>query len=360
MNSPPDPPNAATETDLPGPLAPLDDHDPVPTVAEPVNAVLDGSDSPVDAEGFGDPDDEGTFEDVTPNLPVQKYQAIVPSIQGVLDRTEPRNQALSFVPFRKDGDIEAFLTALAQSQPASVPRRPQFCATEGCGNPAAMLEGTDGRYRPGSHCVSCAKKHGTVRTIEKVKGAVERIPKRYRGMTFDSPHVVGRVRPELLELGRKVVDDEVLSIVIAGDSGNGKSILAASMCNYILSKATLGCTPRQLDRASRIYWTNAPALSTARTESKYGREPEIIERATRASFLVIDEFGRETGAEGKDAFWRVLDARHEAHRPTVFMTFLRRDEIMARYDGGYIRRLFEKDHSAIFDLGFKKKKAPAP
>lgn len=365
MIDPTDPTEAPIADTQDGQGAPIDPPD-APESDLDAEGALEGHPGELDSGGL-DPDDIAGWQEQSQSAdasatPAPKpsnghgnQTAIVPSLAGVLDRSVPRNQALGWVPFRDAGDIEGFLAKLARSELATVPRRPQFCATAGCENPSEMMQGTDGRYRPGSYCSSCARQQGTVRTIAKVQGAVERIPKRYREMTFGTERVVRYVRPELIEVARKAVDDETLSVVIAGSSGNGKSVLAAAMCNHVLSKAQIGCTARELDRASRLHWTSAPTLATARTESKFGREPEILERATRASFLVIDEFGREPGADGKDALWRIIDARHEAHRPTVFLTFLRGEELRARYDGGYIRRLFERNHSVIINLGFKKK-----
>jgi DNA replication protein DnaC len=238
--------------------------------------------------------------------------------------------------------------------------RPRFCATDLCHGVAELIQSTDGAWRPGSHCGPCARQLGLSRTIAKVQRAVTRIPERSRRMTFSSPEVMRYVPEDKIQQARRAVDDPlVLSVVIAGGTGNGKTILAAAMCNHVLSKARVGCTTRELDRASRIGWTSAASIGTAKSETKLGTGiPEIIRSAIYASFLVIDELGRETGEDGSSAVWRVIDGRHEQSRPTVMTTFMSADELRHKYDGGFIRRFFEHQdrQSLCIDLGPKKKK----
>lgn len=117
------------------------------------------------------------------------------------------------------------------------------------------------------------------------------------------------------------------------------------MANAVLDAAVPGAAPAQHALAGRLRWVTAMDLGSARRDASLGSEPPILAEAIGASFLVLEELGKETGDDGMQNVWEVVYERHARRRPTVITCGLRWEAIVGRYDQGMVRRLGEKPQS---------------
>ena len=219
--------------------------------------------------------------------------------------------------------------------------RPRFC---GCGG--EVREFTPG-YRAWA-CPPCIAKDRESRTLAAVAHAEGQIPARYDGIRLNSPPVIAKAHPKAVAAARRALADGVDVLTLRGGPGAAKSLLAAALCRDVLDAAVSGCSPATLSRASRLRWMSAMKIGTARRESPLSSEPALLREAKAASFLVIDEFGRE--AEPRDMF-EVLDWRHSQRLTTIFTTGMTVAALEALDDGGLARRILEPPFAALADLG---------
>ncbi len=233
----------------------------------------------------------------------------------------------------------AHLLASAAGGPP-VPR-PSFCA---CG-------ATRPEFAPGYTawaCDACRATDAETRALAAVAHADGQIPAKYDGIRLTSPVMIGKAPAPAVSKARQAVRDGVDVVTLRGGAGACKSLLAAALCREVLDAAVPGCAKSTLWRASRLRWVSAMKIGTARRESPLSSEPALLREVKGASFLVIDEFGRE--AEPRDMF-EVLDWRHSQRLTTVITTGMTVAALAALDDGGLARRLLELPFAVLVDLG---------
>jgi DNA replication protein DnaC len=167
-----------------------------------------------------------------------------------------------------------------------------------------------------------------------------RIPRRYRGVSFDRPPVsdIARTAPDQLGAIRRYVGavernlDSGRGLWIQGDVGTGKTTLA-----MLISKAALDA-----GRSVAIY--SLPRLLNLLRESmdSEGGKLDFMDRLTAVDLLHIDDLGAEHQTDWVlEQLYSIVNARYEAERSIVATTNLMPDELSDALGARTVSRLVE-------------------
>ena len=108
-------------------------------------------------------------------------------------------------------------------------------------------------------------------------------------------------------------EDKGVSLLIWGDSGNGKSHLAAAVCHVISAKGyvpVFQSVPELLERIRGTF-----------RNKKNETEQEIMNALRDCDLLVLDDIGSEKVTDWvMDVMFRVIDGRYRQKKPTLFTT----------------------------------------
>jgi hypothetical protein len=275
--------------------------------------------------------------------------------QGKPQAPEPAPSHLSLVPpLPAPGLFTTF------APPAGVPAGPSFRKTArgieyrrscpGCGEPLWML-----RTATTDRCPPCAKVEMGARHRHIQGAALGLVPAKFAGMRFGEALLKKACPSDPARLAARSASSAAKVILIAGGTGRGKTSLAAAIYRA------------QVDRLDRpeasqsdefwvgmLCWADAVAIAVARKESKLGAVPELLDRAQRASLLVIDDLGQEAAAD-KQALVELISFREAHERPTVITFGFAPSKIETTYGDHVMRRLTEG--KTVIDLGGGKAEA---
>ena len=171
--------------------------------------------------------------------------------------------------------------------------------------------------------------------LRRTAGLEGRVPKRYRGVSFDRPPVLGMPKPIVSEVRRYVrnIDarlDEGRGLWLMGDVGTGKTTLA-----MIVSKAALDA-----GRSVAIY--SLPRLLNlirGAIETESGMIG-FLERLTAVDLLHIDDLGVENTTEWVlEQLYSIVNTRYEDERAMIVTTNLRYEELVQQLGERTISRL---------------------
>ena len=224
----------------------------------------------------------------------------------------------------------------------SPPTDPEWDATRearpGC--PLGLCDGSgfivDEQTNTASDCACRAQRIAITRT----RSLAGRIPRRYRGVSFERPPVsdIARVAPEHVRLVRRYVQDieqnldRGKGLWIEGDVGTGKTTLA-----MLVSKAALDA-----GRAVAIY--SLPRLLSMLRDSmdSPGGLLDFLDRLAAVDLLHIDDLGAENRTDWVlEQLYSIVNARYEAQRAIVATTNLMPDELSERLGARTVSRLVE-------------------
>ena len=138
---------------------------------------------------------------------------------------------------------------------------------------------------------------------------------------------------------------------VANDEAVRRSIDAVR-CDHVVWMGPPGAGKSSLAVASLRRWVSGSSraamfiaahhLATARIQHAAGRgEAPAVARAIAAPMLLIDDLGAGN-ATATDAASDVIRDRVDQGKPLWITTGLTAQELAARYDGGAIRRIFER------------------
>lgn len=114
------------------------------------------------------------------------------------------------------------------------------------------------------------------------------------------------------------------SLLIWGESGNGKSHLAAAVCHFLKEKEYLPVFVSVPELLERI-------RSTFNRSSKE-TEIEIMDALRNCDLLVMDDIGSErVGDWVLDVLFRIIDGRYRKKKPTLFTTNFSPTELLYRF-----------------------------
>jgi DNA replication protein DnaC len=174
----------------------------------------------------------------------------------------------------------------------------------------------------------------------RTRSLAGRIPRRYRGVSFERPPVsdIARVAPEQVRAVRRYAGaiehnlDSGRGLWIQGDVGTGKTTLA-----MLVSKAAL-----QAGRSVAIY--SLPRLLNLLRESLDSQEGKLdfMDRLTAVDLLHIDDLGAEHQTDWVlEQLYSIVNARYEAERAILATTNLMPDELDERLGARTVSRLVE-------------------
>jgi len=174
----------------------------------------------------------------------------------------------------------------------------------------------------------------------RTRSLAGRIPRRYRGVSFDRPPVsdLARTAPDQIRSVRRYVraiEDNLASgrgLWIQGDVGTGKTTLA-----MLVSKAALDA-----GRSVAIY--SLPRLLNLLRESMDSQQGKLdfMDRLTAVDLLQIDDLGAENQTDWVlEQLYSIVNARYEAERAIVATTNLMPDELSERLGARTVSRLVE-------------------
>ena len=208
--------------------------------------------------------------------------------------------------------------------------------TEPC--PLGLCDGSgfivDEQSNTASDCGCRAGRISKLRTA----GMEGRVPKRYRGVSFDRPPVpeIARVAPEQVQAVRRYVRDIDANLDaghglwLMGDVGTGKTTLA-----MIVSKAALDA-----GRSVAIY--SLPRLLNlirGAIETEAGMVG-FLERLAAVDLLHIDDLGVENTTEWVlEQLYSIVNTRYEDERAMIVTTNLRYEELIAQLGERTVSRL---------------------
>lgn len=201
------------------------------------------------------------------------------------------------------------------------------CPTHGPYLVRAFSDGHVFTHNPGGcpDCVRAARAEGLL--------AVSNIPARFIDCEFDNYEVTTPKQQRVLDACKAYANDFSAhlacgrGLIMLGNPGTGKNHLATAICKAVKAKR---CTVLRVKAAEFLdaFWAK-----------DFGERDQWIRELSRVHLLVLDEVGRSSStANAQNAFFRLIDARYEAVRPTLLLSNLDRDGVIeALGDAAYDR-----------------------
>ncbi|MBA3808491.1 MAG: ATP-binding protein [Solirubrobacterales bacterium] len=174
----------------------------------------------------------------------------------------------------------------------------------------------------------------------RTRGLAGRIPRRYRGVSFDRPPVsdIARTAPEQIREVRRyirAVEQNLRAgrgLWLRGTVGTGKTTLA-----MLVSKVALDA-----GRSVAIY--SLPRLLSLLRDSMDSEEGmlDFMDRLTAVDLLHIDDLGAENQTDWVlEQLYSIINSRYEAERAIIATTNLEHDELAERLGERTVSRLVE-------------------
>jgi DNA replication protein DnaC len=170
----------------------------------------------------------------------------------------------------------------------------------------------------------------------KAKAAWQQMPPAFHARAEE---LVARCRSLLLRQKVNGLGKPTLSALLIGPSGDGKSSAAACLVRRALAAYTdsKGTT---FKAAIGFQWVTAADLAMADRRHPLGDgRPPVIEKAMRASALVLDDVGLEVSAE---PILDVLRVRYDMCLPTICTSGLTQDELERHLGSAGVRRMVDQ------------------
>lgn len=222
----------------------------------------------------------------------------------------------------------------------------------------------------GSKCPACAAEAQKVkddeeREIASKKATADRltrrlgsamIPPRFQGKTFEAFVANDEKQAKVLRVCREYAENfdkhfnEGRSLLLLGNVGTGKTHLAASIADYVITKQ--GCTA--------LYRTVYGILQYVK--GSFDRESEYNETDAFAAFidphlLIIDEVGATKTTEfEQQTLFNIINGRYEQQIPTIVISNLMPEELVLALGERCVDRLREGGGIAqVFTWGSVRK-----
>jgi DNA replication protein DnaC len=180
----------------------------------------------------------------------------------------------------------------------------------------------------------CRCRSGRIAKL-RTAGLEGRVPKRYRGVSFDRPPVLGMPEPIVSQVRSYARNanarlDEGRGLWLMGDVGTGKTTLA-----MIVSKAALDAgrsvaiysLPRLLNLIRGAIETDAGMIG-------------FLERLTAVDLLHIDDLGAENTTEWVlEQLYSIVNTRYEDERAMIVTTNLQYEDLIVQLGERTVSRL---------------------
>jgi DNA replication protein DnaC len=202
--------------------------------------------------------------------------------------------------------------------------------------------------RIGHLCPGC--EHLDRRSLREaaLRTARESIPPAFRNLDAQEVRRRTTVDQESLELA--LTSTARSRVVLVGASGFGKTTLACLMLRQVIEVGVDGARAG-FERARRALFVDAPGLCRAVRDHPLGAgDAPMLERALRASVLVLDDVGQELELRMPcNPVVEVIRERHAQERATWVTTFLSPAGMEKGYGSGTARRVL--DGAAVISVG---------
>lgn len=191
------------------------------------------------------------------------------------------------------------------------------------------------------------------RRTDLLNRAWQTVPKRFRWACFGD-QLEKRVTPTTVVQGaRQHIVARRGSMILMGPSASGKTSLAVACVRHVLDTAERAISngdKKIFKFGVNIFFATAYDLAKAGIYSPLGKMPELVDRAMKASLLVLDDLGMdvEVFRQSATSVREVIHERHAQSRPTIVTTYLRRADLNKHYGEGIARRIGE---GGVFILG---------
>jgi len=164
------------------------------------------------------------------------------------------------------------------------------------------------------------------------------VPKRFQACSFgqyeptckDAEVIVKRLKNYVLNFDK--AKERGASFLFLGNTGTGKTTLAAAVLNNVMNKGFTGVYVSSLNYLSKVKrsWVAGATVS----------EDELIESFVKFDLLVLDELGKGScSPKEKGIIFRLLDRRYEEQKPTIGISICNEKELNKRIDPDAGRRL---------------------
>jgi DNA replication protein DnaC len=173
-----------------------------------------------------------------------------------------------------------------------------------------------------------------------------RIPKLYRGVSFDRPPLsdLARTAPDQIRAVRRYVQsidaniDSGRGLWIQGNVGTGKTTLA-----MLVSKAALDAGRSvAIYSLPRLLNLLRESMASSRDGESDGGLLDLLDRLTAVEVLHIDDLGAENRTDWVlEQLYSIVNARYESQRAIVATTNLMPDELSDRLGARTVSRLVE-------------------
>jgi DNA replication protein DnaC len=173
-----------------------------------------------------------------------------------------------------------------------------------------------------------------------------RIPRLYRGVSFERPPVSDMVRtaPDQIRAIRRYVQaidaniDAGRGLWIQGNVGTGKTTLA-----MLVSKAALDAGRSvAIYSLPRLLNLLRESMASSRDGESDGGLLDLLDRLTAVDLLHIDDLGAENRTDWVlEQLYSIVNARYESERSIVATTNLMPDELSERLGARTVSRLVE-------------------
>lgn len=199
------------------------------------------------------------------------------------------------------------------------------------------------RSPPACECELAVAREELARLVEAHRAAfVEELwaeahlPDRYATKTFDD-FVPRRGTEAALRLCRAYAEsfdaETGTGVWLAGPYGSGKTHLVVATARAVLE--------RRLARP--LFASAATLIASVLPQAGRGEwDWSVVEAATAADLLIMDDIGQEHPSSfGRGVLMRLIDARYQDGRPTLFTSNGGDEQLADRLGGAAVSRLFE-------------------
>lgn len=141
--------------------------------------------------------------------------------------------------------------------------------------------------------------------------------------------------------------------LVLGPTGIGKTVAGIALMRRAMEREAMPKAPRQDDSAGDwdmsgnapvdYAWVRALDLPNARLQQSFGKgEADLVDKAAKAGFLVLDDMGWESKrAQADDVVLEVIARRYDSGLATYITSGLSRVAFVERYGDAVERRITE-------------------